>query len=386
MKLFKKISSFVLFIFILLPGCVLAEEIQNAGVKQVKIRSALTCKSHYGVCRKCYGRNLATGGHVDIGEAVGIIAAQSIGEPGTQLTMRTFHSGGVASVADMTQGLPRVEELFEARKPNNAAMVSEVGGKVHIQEVNNRKCVIVHTPNGDVEYLLPAKSVITVSEGQVIESGTPLTFGSLYPQDILRTRGVKDAQEYLLKEVLSVYKSQSVDLDAKHIEIIIRQMLRNVRVESSGDTDLIPGDIIDLNDLEEINLKAIMAGKMPASAKRILQGLTKASLSTNSFLSAASFQESSRVLTDAAIKGKVDHLVGLKENVIIGKLIPAGTGLKRYNTVTPTVYEEVKQEIADENERLYPDSQDEEVTEMEQINDEPASAEDIDLDDFDLNI
>ena len=338
------------------------------------------------MCAKCYGRDMVSKGLVEVGEAVGIIAAQSIGEPGTQLTMRTFHSGGVASVADMTQGLPRVEELFEARKPNNAAMVSEVGGKVHIQEVNNRKCVIVHTPNGDVEYLLPAKSVITVSEGQVIESGTPLTFGSLYPQDILRTRGVKDAQEYLLKEVLSVYKSQSVDLDAKHIEIIIRQMLRNVRVESSGDTDLIPGDIIDLNDLEEINLKAIMAGKMPASAKRILQGLTKASLSTNSFLSAASFQESSRVLTDAAIKGKVDHLVGLKENVIIGKLIPAGTGLKRYNTVTPTVYEEVKQEIADENERLYPDSQDEEVTEMEQINDEPASAEDIDLDDFDLNI
>ena len=223
--------------------------------------------------------------------------------------------------------------------------------------------------------------MIAVSEGQVIESGTPLTLGSLYPQDILRTRGVKDVQEYLLKEVLAVYKSQSVPLDAKHIEIIIRQMLRNVRVESSGDTDLIPGDVLDINDLEEINLKALMAGKTPASAKRILQGLTKASLSTNSFLSAASFQESSRVLTDAAIKGKVDHLVGLKENVIIGKLIPAGTGLKRYNSVQPTLYEEVKKEIVNENERLFPENQ-EEVTKMDQI--EPA--ENNDLDDFDLSL
>ena len=369
-----------------------AKAIVAAGIKAVNIRTLLTCKCKHGVCAKCYGRDMVSKGLVEVGEAVGIIAAQSIGEPGTQLTMRTFHSGGVASVADMTQGLPRVEELFEARKPNNAAIVSEVAGKVHIHEVNNRKCVVVHTPNGDVEYLLPAKSIITVTEGQVIESGTPLTYGSLYPLDILRTRGLKDVEEYLLKEVLSVYKSQSVDLDAKHIEIIIRQMLRNVRVESSGDTDLIPGDIIDLNDLEEINLKAIMAGKMPASAKRILQGLTKASLSTNSFLSAASFQESSRVLTDAAIKGKVDHLVGLKENVIIGKLIPAGTGLKRYNTIEPTVYEEVKEEIASENERLYPNAKTEEVTEMGEINEgdteesAPQVVDDIELDDFDLNI
>ena len=358
-----------------------AKQITAAGIKSVTIRTLLTCKCKHGVCAKCYGRDMVSTGLVEVGEAVGIIAAQSIGEPGTQLTMRTFHTGGIASAADITQGLPRVEELFETRKPNDAAIVSEVGGKVHIQEINNRKCVIVNTPNGDVEYLLPAKSMIAVVEGQVIESGTPLTLGSLYPQDILRTRGVKDVQEYLLKEVLAVYKSQSVPLDAKHIEIIIRQMLRNVRVESSGDTDLIPGDVLDINDLEEINLKALMAGKTPASAKRILQGLTKASLSTNSFLSAASFQESSRVLTDAAIKGKVDHLVGLKENVIIGKLIPAGTGLKRYNSVQPTLYEEVKKEIVNENERLFPENQ-EEVTKMDQI--EPA--ENNDLDDFDLSL
>ncbi len=361
-----------------------AKEIVACGIKSVKIRTLLTCKCKHGVCAKCYGRDMVSTGLVEVGEAVGIIAAQSIGEPGTQLTMRTFHSGGVASVADMTQGLPRVEELFETRKPNDAAIVSEVGGKISVKDQDNRKKVIVHTSNGDVEYLLPAKSLIAVSDGQTIESGTPLTMGSLYPQDILRTRGVKDVQEYLLKEVLAVYKSQSVPLDAKHIEIIIRQMLRNVRVESSGDTDLIPGDVLDINDLEEINLKALMNGQTPASAKRILQGLTKASLSTNSFLSAASFQESSRVLTDAAIKGKVDHLVGLKENVIIGKLIPAGTGLKRYNSVQPTLYQAVKDEIVNENERLFPDA-DKEVEEMEQINSDDTNQNN-DLDDFDLSL
>ncbi len=361
-----------------------AKEIVACGIKSVKIRTLLTCKCKHGVCAKCYGRDMVSTGLVEVGEAVGIIAAQSIGEPGTQLTMRTFHSGGVASVADMTQGLPRVEELFETRKPNDAAIVSEVGGKISVKDQDNRKKVIVHTSNGDVEYLLPAKSLIAVSDGQTIESGTPLTMGSLYPQDILRTRGVKDVQEYLLKEVLAVYKSQSVPLDAKHIEIIIRQMLRNVRVESSGDTDLIPGDVLDINDLEEINLKALMNGKTPASAKRILQGLTKASLSTNSFLSAASFQESSRVLTDAAIKGKVDHLVGLKENVIIGKLIPAGTGLKRYNSVQPTLYQAVKDEIVNENERLFPDA-DKAVEELEQINSDDTNQNN-DIDDFDLSL
>ena len=353
-----------------------AKKVTQAGIKSVTIRTLLTCKCKNGVCAKCYGRDMVSTGLVEVGEAVGIIAAQSIGEPGTQLTMRTFHSGGVASVKDMTQGLPRVEELFEARKPNDCAMVSEVAGKVHILDVGNRKCVQVHTTNGDVEYLLPAKSLIAVTEGQVIESGTPLTYGSLFPQDILRTRGVKDAQEYLLKEVLAVYKSQSVNIDAKHIEIIIRQMIRSVRVETSGDTDLIPGDILDINDLENLNLKTIMAGKTPASARRILQGLTKASLSTSSFLSAASFQESSRVLTDASIRGKVDNLVGLKENVIIGKLIPAGTGLKVYNTVVPTVYEQVKEEFEVENQKEFPTEE----------NQQEQSTENSELDNFDLSL
>ena len=357
----------------------IAQRVVAAGIKEVTIRTLLTCKCKQGVCAKCYGRDMVSTGLVEVGEAVGIIAAQSIGEPGTQLTMRTFHSGGVASVKDITQGLPRVEELFETRRPNDAAIVSEVGGKVHIEEVNNRKCVQVHTSNGDVQYLLPAKSVMTVVEGQIIEPGTPLIEGSIFPQDILRTRGVKDAQEYLLREVLSVYKSQSVPLDAKHIEIIIRQMIRSVRVETSGDTDLIPGDILDINDLENINLKAIMAGRAPASARRILQGLTKASLSTNSFLSAASFQESSRVLTDAAIKGKVDHLVGLKENVIIGKLIPAGTGLKIYNTVNPTVYQKVNDEVENKTS--------EENQEQKKLRVDPSDGlSDTDLDSFDLGL
>lgn len=357
----------------------IAQRVVAAGIKEVTIRTLLTCKCKQGVCAKCYGRDMVSTGLVEVGEAVGIIAAQSIGEPGTQLTMRTFHSGGVASVKDITQGLPRVEELFETRRPNDAAIVSEVGGKVHIEEVNNRKCVQVHTSNGDVQYLLPAKSVMTVVEGQIIEPGTPLIEGSIFPQDILRTRGVKDAQEYLLREVLSVYKSQSVPLDAKHIEIIIRQMIRSVRVETSGDTDLIPGDILDINDLENINLKAIMAGRAPASARRILQGLTKASLSTNSFLSAASFQESSRVLTDAAIKGKVDHLVGLKENVIIGKLIPAGTGLKIYNTVNPTVYQKVNDEVETNTS--------EENQEQKKLRVDPSDGlSDTDLDSFDLGL
>ncbi len=345
----------------------MADIIEKAGIKSVTIRTLLTCKSKHGVCAKCYGRDMTSTGLVEVGEAVGVIAAQSIGEPGTQLTMRTFHTGGVASVADITQGLPRVEEIFEARKPNGAAIVSEVAGKITIKDVDNRKQVTVHSSEGDVDYLLPARSFVIVKDGQTVESGTPLTAGSLYPQDILRTRGLKDVQEYLLTEVFSVYKSQGVDIDTKHIEIIIRQMLRKVKVESSGDTDLIPGDILDVDELEDINLKALQEGKMPANARRILQGLTKSSLATNSFLSAASFQESSRVLTDAAIKGKVDHLVGLKENVIIGKLIPAGTGLKQYNSITPTVFETVKDVAEQESERLFPKSKDDEQIPMEDI-------------------
>ncbi|MBQ7602703.1 MAG: DNA-directed RNA polymerase subunit beta' [Clostridia bacterium] len=345
----------------------MANIIQESGIKSVKIRSVLTCKAKHGICAKCYGRDLTGTDMVEIGEAVGVIAAQSIGEPGTQLTMRTFHTGGVASVSDITQGLPRVEEVFEARRPNGAAVVCEVGGKVSVATIDNRKCVTIHSNEGDVEYLLPAHSLIKVKDGDVVESGTPLTEGSIYPQDILRTRGIKDVQDYILTEVYSVYKSQGVDIDPKHIEVIIRQMLRRVKVESSGDTDLIPGEIIDADELDEINLKAMSEGRMPANARRILQGLTKSSLSTNSFLSAASFQESSRVLTDAAIRGKVDHLTGLKENVIIGKLIPAGTGLTQYNTVVPNIFESVKEQSEQVFEAEYPDAQLNEQADMQTI-------------------
>ena len=320
----------------------MADAIVAAGIESVKIRTLLTCRAKNGVCAKCYGRDLASTGLIEVGEAVGVVAAQSIGEPGTQLTMRTFHTGGVASVADMTQGLPRVEEIFEARRPGGVAIVSEGAGKVTVRDVDKRKEVVVKNGEGEVSYLLPARSFIRVKTGDVIESGTPLTEGALYPQDILRTRGLKDVQEYLLKEVIGVYKSQSVDINPKHVEIIIRQMLRKVKIDSSGDTHFIPGDMVDINDYEEANEKVIMEGGAPATAKRILLGVTKSSLTTTSFLSAASFQESSRVLTEAAIKGKVDHLVGLKENVIIGKLIPAGTGLKQYTSVVPTGSDDVK--------------------------------------------
>lgn len=322
-----------------------AKAISEAGIKEVGIRTILTCRCKDGVCSKCYGRNLVSTTMVEVGEAVGVVAAQSIGEPGTQLTMQTKHSSGIAVAADITQGLPRVVELFEARRPKEAAIVSEVAGKVSVREVDKRKEVTVHTKDGDVSYLLPARSFIRVKSGDAIESGTPLTEGSLYPQDILKTRGVKDVQEYILKEVLKVYRSEGVSIEQKHIEIIIRCMLRKVKIESSGDTEMIPGETMDINEYEEQNLKAVMEGKQPAIAKRVLLGLTKASLAVSSFLSAASFQESSRVLTEAAMKGKVDHLVGLKENVIIGKLIPAGTGLKRYNSVVPTQYQAVHEEV-----------------------------------------
>ena len=334
-----------------------AKQIIDAGITSVNIRTLLTCRSKNGVCAKCYGRNLVCNDMVDVGDAVGVVAAQSIGEPGTQLTMRTKHTSGIAVAADITQGLPRVEELFEARRPNDAAIVSEVAGKVTVRDIDKRKEVTVHTKEGDVSYLLPARSYCRVKTGDEVESGTPLTEGSLYPQDILRTRGLKDVQEYILKEVLQVYKAEGVDLEPKHVEIIIRCMLRKVKIESAGETDMIPGDTMDITDYEEMNLKAVQEGKDPAIAKRILLGLTKSSLAVSSFLSAASFQESSRVLTEAAMKGKVDHLVGLKENVIIGKLIPAGTGLKQYNSVVPTLYEEVKEETKHQAEQEYDLSQ-----------------------------
>ena len=311
----------------------LAKQIVGAGIEKVNIRSILTCKAKNGVCCKCYGRDMSTNDIVHVGEAVGVIAAQSIGEPGTQLTLRTFHSGGTAS-ADITTGLPRVEEIFEARNPKGAAVISEIGGKVSINQIDKRFEVVVKGTTEE-SYILPYGSVLKVKAGDVITPGTQLNEGSLNPRDVLRTRGVKAVQEYLLNEVLEVYKSQSVDINAKHLEIIIRQMLRKVKIENSGDTDLLPGDIVDNRVFEEANLKALQEGGVPATAKRELQGITKASLTTDSFLSAASFQESSNVLTEAALKGKVDHLTGLKENIIIGKMIPAGTGAPIYRNLLP---------------------------------------------------
>ena len=323
--------------------------IEKAGVKEVYCRSVLTCRTEHGVCCKCYGANLATGGHVDIGEAVGIIAAQAIGEPGTQLTMRTFHTGGVASSKDITQGLPRVEELFEARKPKALTILSEISGTVHIEEGTHN--VIVTNDEGEsAKYQISIESRLKVKEGDRVEAGSELNEGSVYPNDILKILGVKGVQAYLLKEVQSVYRLQGVEISDKHIEVIIRQMLRKVQIEDAGDTDLLPGELCDSFRFENENEKLIEqyetavaiaqengteepAEPVLARAKRKLLGITKAALATESFLSAASFQETTRVLTEAAIKGKVDPLVGLKENVIIGKLIPAGIGLKRYRNV-----------------------------------------------------
>jgi DNA-directed RNA polymerase subunit beta' len=308
--------------------------IKDAGITKVKIRSVLTCHSEYGVCGRCYGANLATGEDCNVGEAVGIIAAQSIGEPGTQLTMRTFHTGGVAG-DDITQGLPRVEELFEARKPKGLAIISEIPGRVKIVESKKKREVVVTSDDGDSRtYLIPYGSRIKIRDGVFVEAGDELTEGSVNPHDILKIKGVNGVQAYLLQEVQRVYRMQGVDINDKHIEVIVRQMLRKVKIEESGDTPLLPGSLVDLFDFEEENAKAAAEGKRVAESKRTLLGITKASLATDSFLSAASFQETTRVLTEAAIKGKIDPLVGLKENVIIGKLIPAGTGMSRYKDIT----------------------------------------------------
>jgi len=311
----------------------MAKEIVNAGIKKVAIRSLLTCKSRRGVCAKCYGRNMSKNEIVNIGEPVGVIAAQSIGEPGTQLTMRTFHTGGAAG-ADITQGLPRVEEIFEARNPKGAAVLSEIAGKVTVTPIDKRFEITVKG-NTEESYIIPYGVTLKVKTGDMVQPGTSLTEGPSNPRDVLRTQGVKAVQEYLLNEVLSVYKSQSVDINAKHLEVIIRQMLRKVKIENSGDTNLLPGDTVDINLYEDENFRVLSEGGQPATAKRELQGITKASLTTESFLSAASFQETSSVLTEAALKGKVDHLQGLKENIIIGKLIPAGTGCTEYRTMMP---------------------------------------------------
>ena len=311
-----------------------AERIEKAGVKSVVCRSVFTCRSDHGVCAKCYGANLATGGSVDIGEAVGIIAAQAIGEPGTQLTMRTFHTGGVASAEDITQGLPRVEELFEARKPKGLAVITEINGVVHIDDSKKRREAVVTSEDGESEsYLIPFGSKLKVQDGDTVEAGDELTEGSVNPHDILKIKGIKGVQAYLLKEVQSVYRLQGVEISDKHIEVIIRQMLRKVQIEDAGDTTMLPGELIDIFRFEEENEKVVENDGQPAIAKRKLLGITKAALATDSFLSAASFQETTRVLTEAAIKGKIDPLMGLKENVIIGKKIPAGIGLKRYRNV-----------------------------------------------------
>jgi len=312
----------------------IAEAIVKAGIKKVYIRSVLTCRSRYGVCAKCYGVNLATGDPVHIGESVGIIAAQSIGEPGTQLTMRTFHTGGVAG-DDITQGLPRVEELFEARKPKGLAIISEISGTVKIVDQRKKKDVVVIAEDGDTRtYTIPYGSRLRVADGDHIEAGDEITEGSVNPHDILKIKGVAGVQQYLLQEVQRVYRLQGVDIADKHIEVIVRQMLRKVKIEEAGDTDLLPGGLFDIFKYEEENERVRALGGEPAVGKRVLLGITKASLATDSFLSAASFQETTRVLTEAAIKGKVDPLVGLKENVIIGKLIPAGTGMKKYKDIS----------------------------------------------------
>ena len=308
-----------------------AQKIVDAGVERVKIRSVLNCHAKHGVCAKCYGSNLANNNLVCVGEAVGIIAAQSIGEPGTQLTMRTFHTGGVAG-NDITQGLPRVEELFEARKPKGLAIIAEFGGVATIKDTKKkREIVITNEETGESKtYLIPYGSRIKVMDGTVLEAGDELTEGSVNPHDLLKIKGIRAVQDYMLREVQRVYRLQGVDISDKHIEVIVRQMLKKIRIENSGDTEYLPGTLVDVLEYEDLNEELIAEGKEPAEGKQVMLGITKAALATNSFLSAASFQETTKVLTEAAIKGKIDPLIGLKENVIIGKLIPAGTGMKRY--------------------------------------------------------
>ncbi|MCL2618469.1 MAG: DNA-directed RNA polymerase subunit beta' [Defluviitaleaceae bacterium] len=312
-----------------------AERIVSAGVESVHIRTVLTCRSRVGLCSKCYGANMSSGRSVRIGEAVGIIAAQSIGEPGTQLTMRTFQTGGIASNEDITQGLPRVEELFEARKPKGLAIIAEFGGKVLVSDTKKKREVIVtNEETGEYkDYMIPYGSRIKVFSGDIIEAGDELTEGSVYPHDILKIKGIRGVQDYMLQEVQRVYRLQGVDINDKHIEVIVRQMLKRVKVEENNDTGLLTGSLTDWLEFEELNAKAIAEEREPAIGSRVLLGITKASLATDSFLSAASFQETTRVLTEAAIKGKIDPLIGLKENVIIGKLIPAGTGMQSYRGI-----------------------------------------------------
>jgi DNA-directed RNA polymerase subunit beta' len=332
----------------------IATLIDEAGIEQMHIRSAFTCNTRHGVCKKCYGRNLATGTDVEVGEAVGIIAAQSIGEPGTQLTMRTFHTGGVAG-DDITQGLPRIQELFEARNPKGQAVITEIDGTVAaINDVKDRQEVVVQ---GDVEartYTIPYGARLKVTEGQRLNRGQELTEGSIDPKELLKVKDMKAVQEYLLREVQKVYRMQGVEIGDKHVEVMVRQMLRKVRVMDAGDTDVLPGTLLDIHQFTDANEKVLLKGKQPATARSVLLGITKASLETDSFLSAASFQETTRVLTDAAIKGKRDELLGLKENVIIGKLVPAGTGMNRYRKVD--LVKTSPEEVGATNHEIYVES------------------------------
>ena len=321
----------------------IARKIIEAGIEEITIRSAFTCDTKHGVCKYCYGRNLATGSEVEVGEAVGTIAAQSIGEPGTQLTMRTFHTGGVAG-DDITQGLPRIQEIFEARNPKGVATISEVAGEVVSIEENAGSRTKEITIKGSTDtrtYTVPFTARLKVEEGQIIDRGAPLTEGSIDPKELLRVRDVLSVENYLLREVQKVYRMQGVEIGDKHVEVMVRQMLRKVRVMDPGSTEILPGTLLDIADFTERNRSAIMNGEVPATARPVLLGITKASLETNSFLSAASFQETTRVLTDASIRGKKDHLLGLKENVIIGKIIPAGTGMARYRNMETSTSEPV---------------------------------------------
>ncbi len=318
----------------------IANKIVAAGIERVNVRSVLGCKTKHGVCAKCYGMGLATREEAQIGEAVGIIAAQSIGEPGTQLTMRTIHNGGVAG-GDITQGLPRVEELFEARKPKGLAIISEIDGKVSVSDDKKRKEVTITGKDNSKTYVVSFGAKLKIKDGDIVEAGDAITEGSINPNDILGIKGAEGVYEYLISEVQKVYRNQGVDINDKHIEVIGRQMLKRVKIEDGGDTGLLPGNLVDINEFNERNIKMKEEGKKEAIGRRTLLGITKASLATESFLSAASFQETTRVLTEAAIKGKVDNLIGLKENVIIGKLIPAGTGMNMYrNTHINTEKEE----------------------------------------------
>ena len=354
--------------------------LDKQGRKSVKIRTVLSCKSHIGVCAKCYGANMATGQPVQVGEAVGIIAAQSIGEPGTQLTMRTFHTGGVAG-GDITQGLPRVEELFEARKPKGLAIITEFGGVVTIKDTKKKREITVtdNETGNSKTYLIPYGSRIKVMDGQVLEAGDELTEGSVNPHDILKIKGVRAVQDYMIQEVQRVYRLQGVEINDKHVEMIVHQMLKKIRIEESGDSDVLPGVSMDVLDFNEMNEALIAEGKRPAEGKQVMLGITKASLATDSFLSAASFQETTKVLTEAAINGKVDHLIGLKENVIIGKPIPAGTGMKRYRTVKLDTDDKIA--AAAEEEILL--SEEEELTseESSELTEDNVAEEVLDLDD-----